>query len=202
MIMKSHKAVAVILCVVVAAGLLSFLGCAMLFRIDSGLSALYQKIYLIGPPSSPLAAGITAERSVMQTDNTFSAQVFFGAYAGEGNCDYFEIAVDAADFAVSMDVPQVLSIGEDGLDWEQFHISNIVKEAENLPFSFQLSLTPVWNDGNKKGMVEIEISMLTEDNRGRATRSIILYYCGSEKNVCFSPRSPEHARWLLWRHDL
>ena len=199
--MKLRKVVKYILYAGIAISIL-FACCALLFRVDNGISEFQHNRVLIGPPSLPLEAGITAEWSAMSTSDIFSAQVFFGAHANADDFDYFEIAVHTADFAVSMDVPQTQAIGEDGYDWERFDINGTVEEAADLPFDFQISLDPVWDDGDREGAIEIEIAMLTTDNRGKAVTSVTLYYCGSEKNVCFSTRSPEHARWLLWCHDL
>lgn len=199
--MKLRKVVKYILYAGIAISIL-FACCALLFRVDNGISEFQHNRVLIGPPSLPLEAGITAEWSAMSTSDIFSAQVFFGAHAGADDFDYFEIAVDTADFAVSMDVPQTQAIGEDGYDWERFDINGTVEEAADLPFDFQISLDPVWDDGDREGAIEIEIAMLTTDNRGKAVTSVTLYYCGSEKNICFSTKSVEHARWLLWWHDL
>lgn len=199
--MKLRKVVKYILYAGIAISIL-FACCALLFRVDNGISEFQHNRVLIGPPSLPLEAGITAEWSAMSISDIFSAQVFFGAHAGADDFDYFEIAVDTADFAVSMDVPQTQAIGEDGYDWERFDINGTVEEAADLPFDFQISLDPVWDDGDREGAIEIEIAMLTTDNRGKAVTSVTLYYCGSEKNICFSTKSVEHARWLLWWHDL
>ena len=199
--MKLRKVVKYILYAGIAISIL-FACCALLFRVDNGISEFQHNRVLIGPPSLPLEAGITAEWSAMSTSDIFSAQVFFGAHAGADDFAYFEIAVDTADFAVSMDVPQTQAIGEDGYDWERFDINGTVEEAADLPFDFQISLDPVWDDGDREGAIEIEIAMLTTDNRGKAVTSVTLYYCGSEKNICFSTKSVEHARWLLWWHDL
>ena len=199
--MKLRKVVKYILYAGIAISIL-FACCALLFRVDNGISEFQHNRVLIGPPSLPLEAGITAEWSAMSISDIFSAQVFFGAHANADDFDYFEIAVDTADFAVSMDVPQTQAIGEDGYDWERFDINGTVEEAADLPFDFQISLDPVWDDGDREGAIEIEIAMLTTDNRGKAVTSVTLYYCGSEKNICFSTKSVEHARWLLWWHDL
>lgn len=199
--MKLRKVVKYILYAGIAISIL-FACCALLFRVDNGISKFQHNRVLIGPPASPLEVGISAERSAMPISDIFSAQVFFGAHANADDFDYFEIAVHTADFAVSMDVPQTQAIGEDGYDWERFDINGTVEEAADLPFDFQISLDPVWDDGDREGAIEIEIAMLTTDNRGKAVTSVTLYYCGSEKNICFSTKSVEHARWLLWWHDL
>ena len=169
--MKLRKVVKYILYAGITISIL-FACCALLFRVDNGISEFRHNRVLIGPPSSPLEVGISAERSAMPISDIFSAQVFFGAHAGAGDFDYFEIAVDTADFAVSMDVPQTQAIGEDGYNWERFDINGITKEAEDLPFNFHLSLDPVWDDGDREGAIEIEIAMLTTDNRGKAVTSV------------------------------
>lgn len=204
--MNLRKRIILCLCVGVVITLLLSSG-MLLFRTDKGFSMLShpQKV-LIGPPVSSEIAGMVAERSAVPRGSMFSSQVFFGSGVDPERYGSLEITVDAADFVVSMDVPQMLNIGENGYAAEQFFFNGVINKAEDLPFNFHFSLTPAWKEGEKEGVVELVLTIRyvsdSGNDYGMTSRCITLYYSGSEKNVCFSTRSPEHARWLLWWHDL
>lgn len=204
--MNSRKRIILCLCVGVVIALL-FLGGIFLFRTDTGIAVLsYQKGTLIGPPQSSEIAGMVAERSAVPRGSMFSSQVFFGSGVDPERYGSLEITVDAADFVVSMDVPQMLNIGENGYAAEQFFFNGVINKAEDLPFNFHFSLTPAWKEGENEGVVELVLTIRyvsdSGNDYGMTSRCITLYYCGSEKNICFSTKSVEHARWLLWWHDL
>ena len=133
--------------------------------------------------------GITGTDTVINTIDTFNATVTFGSVARD--VERFVISIDAKDFDIEKSCANELIGGQDYTEADYFVHYNSKMTASDLPFNFQLTLSPKEGVENYSGSIVITIEEYMLGGWGTAKTTI--YYYGDTDNICFSTESLENA---------
>lgn len=133
--------------------------------------------------------GITGTDTVINTTDTFNATVTFGSLTRD--VERFVISIDAKDFDIEKSCADELISGQDYTEADYFVHYNSKMTASDLPFNFQLTLSPKEGVENYSGSIVITIEEYMLGGWGTAKTTI--YYYGDTDNICFSTESLENA---------